>query len=823
MRLLLVLFSIVSLLSVQAQMPHQPSAAEIYQDMKKLAVLGNVLYLAAHPDDENTRFIAYSANEMLFNTAYLSLTRGDGGQNLVGPELREQLGMIRTQELLAARRTDGGEQFFTRANDFGYSKTPEETLEIWDKEKVLGDVVQVIRQFRPDVIVCRFPVSGGGGHGHHTASAMLGLEAFELAADPAAYPEQLETLETWQALRIVVNTGRWWNDKISAEDPGVVTIDVGAYNEVLGTSYTELASRSRTMHKSQGFGSTGERGEKIEFFEHLAGEEASVDLFEGYKADWSRVSGASTISQKIKILIDRYDLSDPAASISGLLGVHRELQRLSDDFWRVRKLAEVEQLIYDCSGLYLEAIANDYWASPGDSLSLTFELTSRASDDFTWTSFRIPQLDMEVKSEGGLEKNIARFHEQDILLPEDIPYSQPYWLTAEGTLGTYTVEDAELIGIPENDPALTVEFQLNFNGIKLNYSRPVIYKWNDPVNGESYRPFVVTPPVLMTFDQPSHIFTGSEEKEILIKVKAIRKGFEGKMFFEEADGWDVSPSIISLEFTDKGEEKSYSLKVRPTDSAAPTDLVTTVISEGKDYDQALNEIVYDHIPAQVYLPESNTKLVYIDIKRHGERIAYIPGAGDAIPEALRNIGYQVDELIEDEVTLENLKQYDAVITGIRLLNVDDRIDYYMPELLRYTEEGGTLVLQYNTRHRLKTEKFAPYPLTLSRDRVTEEDAKVTFLMPDHQVLNFPNDITQDDFEGWVQERGLYFPSEWASDYDAILRWNDVGEDAKDGSLLVAEYGKGHYVYTGISFFRELPAGVPGAYRLLTNLLSLGND
>lgn len=823
MRITLIILVLASLNSSLAQMPHQPSSAEIYQDIKKLGVLGNVLYLAAHPDDENTRFIAYCANEKLFNTAYLSLTRGDGGQNLVGPELREQLGIIRTQELLAARRTDGGEQYFSRANDFGYSKTAEETLEIWDKEKILGDVVRVIRQFRPDVIVCRFPADGGGGHGHHTASALLGREAFDLAADPEAYPEQLLTLKPWQALRIVVNTGRWWNDEISANDPGVVTIDVGAYNVVLGTSYTELAARSRTMHKSQGFGSTGERGEKIEYFEHMAGDNAEEDLFDGFEADWSRVHGTSTISQKVEILIDRYDLADPTASITGLLQIHRELNRLEDDYWKPRKIAEVEQLIYDCAGLYLEARSEDYWASPGDSLSLTFELTSRALDEVEWVSFHIPEIDVAIEVDSELALNVTFDQEYSVLLPDDLSYSQPYWLREEGTLGTYTVNDATLIGTPENQPALTVDFQVNINGLDLSYSRPVVYKWNDPVTGENYRPFSVTPPVFMTFDQPSHIFTGTAEKEVKINVKAIQANFSGKLFFEEKPGWEVKPSIITLNFSEKGEEQSFTLSVSPKETAVAIDLVATAISSAKEYSQGLSEILYDHIPAQVYMPAASTKLVYIDIERKGDRIAYIPGAGDVIPESLRNVGYTVDELSESEVTASNLKQYDAVITGIRLLNVDDRIDFYMPELLKYAEQGGTLVIQYNTRHRLKTDIFSPYPITLSRGRVTEENAEVTFLKPDHPVLNFPNKITEADFDGWVQERGLYFPSEWSAEYDAILSWHDIGEQAQDGSLLVAEYGEGHYVYTGISFFRELPAAVPGAYRLLCNLLSLGND
>lgn len=807
-----------------AQQPKQLASSEIYQKIQKLNVLGNVLYLAAHPDDENTRFIAYSANEKLFNTAYLSLTRGDGGQNLVGTEIREELGIIRTQELLAARRTDGGQQFFSRANDFGYSKTPKETLEIWDKDKILADVVWVIRKFRPDVIVCRFPTDGGGGHGHHTASALLGVEAFDLASDNSAYPEQLKYVDVWQPKRIVVNTGRWWKKDISADDEGVVAEDIGQYNALLGTSCNEIAAKSRTMHKSQGFGSTGTRGEQLEYFEHLKGEEAKESLFDDINTSWSRLKGYDYIGKFINDISANYDLNNPVKSIPLLIKLKNELKKLNDTFWKKKKIAEVDELIKQCIGLYIEAKADDYFTTNGDSVKVFFELINRSLPELKIKSITSGAIGYSSDKEQKLLKNENITIEQAFQIPNSIVASQPYWLQKEGTLGTYNVTDQLTIGKPENDAAISFTVVMEINGQDIVYNYPLIYKWNDPVKGESYRPFVVVPPVFVNFSEELQLFSNLEEREIELTIKAASINLKGNLSLTAPKGWKLAQATYDINLAKKGEEQKIKVMLTPSAEAELGDLKAEITVSGKTYNKALNTITYDHIPTQIYMPQAKAKLVFVDLKTKGNKIGYFAGAGDKIPEALTSIGYEVDELAENGLELDNLEKYDAIVVGIRAVNVNDRFGFIAPKLLKYVENGGTLVMQYNTAHRLKTDDFAPYTLKLSRDRVTEEDAEVIFLKPEHTVLNSPNKITKADFEGWVQERGLYFPNEWDKEkYDAILSWNDKDETAKDGSLLVTKFGKGYYVYTGISFFRELPAAVPGAYRLFVNLISLGNE
>lgn len=820
--LLAVLFLCFSV-SMYSQKPNQPDAAEIYHQLQKLNTFGKVLYLAAHPDDENTRFISYCANEKNYQTAYLSLTRGDGGQNLIGPELREELGIMRTQELLAARRIDGGIQYFSRANDFGYSKTAEETLEIWDNQKILGDVVRVIRMFRPDIIVCRFPDNNYGGHGHHIASTLLGIEAFDLAADAEAYPEQLESLDTWQVRRMVVNTGRWWNDTISADDPGVVIEDLGKYNPVLGTSYNEMAALSRSQHKCQGFGVIGRRGSQVEYFEHLMGDKAEQSLFEGVEADWSRVDetgGASSIMDQI---LANFDVSAPSDIVPDLIALRKKVNAFTDSHWKQIKLAEIDALIKDCTGLYLEAAAERPLGVPGDSIQITFEAVNRSPVNISLLSVASSRLSYEEEKNMNLENNLVM--EMDILAKssENAPISQPYWLVKPGTLGTYSVEDPALIGKPENDPAVEFKVQLEIDGNLLEYEIPLVYKFRDPVEGEAYKPFYFVPPVTMNFKEEIQVFY-NQVKENTLMIRAHSDGQKGMIKLNAPKGFAVEPAAVNIDLESAGDELDIPLVIVPAQSAEQGDLKASFLREdGQLIDQSLIQISYDHIPDQVYMPEAECRIVNIDLKKKGEQIGYIEGAGDVIPEVLSSIGYDVQILIEDNVKTMDLQKFDAIVLGIRALNTQDRIDYMMPLLLKYCENGGTLMLQYNTSYRMKTDNFAPYPLELSRDRVTQEDAPVKFLLPEHPVLNNPNRLSKADFEGWVQERGLYFPDQWDKQYDAVLSWHDEGESPKDGSLLIAEYGKGHYIYTGISLFRELPAGVPGAYRLLANLVSYGHE
>jgi LmbE family N-acetylglucosaminyl deacetylase len=804
------------------QQPSTPDAAHIKARLKKLNVLGSVLYVAAHPDDENTRIITYMANDRQVETAYLSMTRGDGGQNLIGPEIRDLLGLIRTQELLAARRIDGGRQFFTRANDFGFSKSATETFAIWNKDEVLSDVVKVFRQYQPDVIITRFPPDERAGHGHHTASAILAQEAFDAAARTDMFQGQLTELGTWQVKRLYTNTGRWWNTSINENTPGIVTLNVGGFSPVLGESFTEIAAASRSQHKSQGYGSKGVRGQQQEFLEYMKGERAEKDLFEGVNITWSRLKGGEKIQPLVDAVIKNFDTEKPYASIAALLQIRQAIMALSPGVWRERKLAEVERLIVDCAGVFIEVTADHYWVAPSQHVTASFELVNRSPVSITVSSIGSPGMGMDSTLNLPLANNVPLVFKSKKEVAATAGYSDPYWLQKAHTVGLFTVTHPDLIGKPENDPAISVAFHLTVDGQPLTVTRPLQYKWTDPVKAELTRPFEIVPPVFVNLTDNVLVFSDEQPRDVRVKIKsASEKSQSGNLKLQLPDGWRVDPAVIPFTLASRGEEDEKVFKVYPSRNEITSSLKAVAEVEGKVYDQALQTIAYDHIPTQTLLPKAQAKLVRINLKKEGHTIAYIRGAGDDVPAGLRTMGYDVWEMKNEEITAENLKRADAVVLGVRTMNTNTRAPFFMPVLLDYVKQGGTLVVQYNVNNDLKTDKFAPYPLTLSYDRVTEEDAAVRFLKPEHPVLNTPNKITERDFEGWVQERGLYFPNKWDDKFETVLSMNDKNDTPKDASLLVAPYGEGYYIYTGLSFFRELPEGVAGAYKLFANLVSMG--
>lgn len=800
--------------------PHQPNAAQLKLSLKKLNFLGSALYVAAHPDDENTRVIAWLASERLAATAYLSMTRGDGGQNLIGPEIRDQLGLIRTLELITARRIDGGEQFFTRANDFGYSKSADETLAIWNKDEILSDVVRVYRAFQPDVVITRFPPDERAGHGHHTASAMLAQEAFDMSGVTTAYPDQLTTLPVWKPVRVYTNTGRFFSNTIDENTPGVTTLNVGGYNALMGASYAEIAAASRSQHKSQGFGASGRRGDAQEFFELAKGTPSTSDIFEGVNTTWSRVKGGNAVQPLVEKAIREFDVEKPFRSVPLLLQIRKAIDKVEPGVWKERKLREVEQLIKDCSGFFIEVAAATYYASPGQSVILNYEIINRSPIEVIVQ--RLSSLDLKFDSAftTPLKNNVPLLFKSRKTIHPDKSYSDPYWLREPHELGRFTVNDKTLIGKPENDPAATIQVQVTIGGESLTFSIPVVYKWTDPVKGELYRPFEIVPPVFLNLADPVLVFGSDSPRQINVLVKSSTDGLKGDLSLHLPQGWRAEPSSVTVSLNKRGEEFLQSFTVYPSSTEMIGTARAVIAIGNKHYDYALQTIQYDHIPIQTLLPKAEAKLVRVDIKRMGSAIGYIKGAGDEIPLALRNMGYEVLEFKNGEVTAANLAKMDAVVLGVRAFNTNERLRFIMPELLDYVKRGGVLVVQYNTNFDLGS-IYSPYPLKISRDRVAEEDAEVRILKPDHPALNFPNKITQADFDGWVQERGLYFPDTWDKNFEALLSMNDKGEKPKDGSLLIAKYGEGYYVYTGLSFFRELPEGVPGAYKLFANLVSLG--
>jgi len=811
-----------------SQTPLKPNAAEIYESIEELNFLGSVLYLAAHPDDENTRLISYFANNVHARTAYLSITRGDGGQNLIGPEIRELLGVIRTNELLKARATDGGEQFFTRANDFGYSKHPDETLKIWDKEEVLKDVVKIIREFQPDVIINRFDAkSAGRTHGHHTSSAILSLEAFDLAADPNY---ESYNLKAWTTQRVFFNT-HWWfygsrEEFEKVDKSGMLSFDTGVYYPSLGLSNSEISSLSRSMHKSQGFGSTGSRGSDKEYIELLKGKMPSdqQNIFEGVDTSWSRITGGEAIGKILQKVQNEFDFNMPSKSIPDLVAAYDLIDQLEDPQWKNLKVKQIKEVISACAGLYLEAASDQAYATKGAQITLNLEAINRSDQKMTLTSVQlIPERrTVDLKQELSNNQSIKKKYEMNI--PADAEFTAPYWLEEKGSLGMYAVKDPSNVGRPVTLPNQKVTFTIDINGVPIDFERDVIYKYNDPVKGEVYQPFEIVPRAVSNITSKVVIFSEDQPKQIPVTVTGLQDGISGSVKMDIPKGWMVTPEKIDFQMTFKGEEASFFFTVTPTKNQSEGYIKPIVSISGQDFDKTLVDINYDHIPKQSVLLPSESKVVRLNLEKKGESIGYIKGAGDEVPRYLKQIGYDVTEILPQNISKAVLKQFDAIIIGIRAYNTVPELKVKQATLFDYVHEGGNVIVQYNTSRGLVVkDNLAPYMLELSRDRITDENAKVTFLNKDQEVLNYPNRITEEDFDGWVQERGLYFPNKWAEEFSPVLSFQENGDKPMEGSLLVAKYGEGYYMYTGLSFFRELPAGVPGAYKLLTNMISIGKN
>ncbi|MEO8760479.1 MAG: PIG-L family deacetylase [Bacteroidia bacterium] len=822
-RILLLSICLISIF-LTAQTSPQYNSAEILQKLKKLNTVGSVLYVAAHPDDENTRLLAYLSNERNLRTGYLSLTRGDGGQNLIGKEQGEALGLIRTQELLAARRTDGAEQFFTRANDFGFSKNPEETFSIWNRDSILADVVLTIRKFKPDVIICRFPTTGEGGHGHHTASAILALEAFDAAADPTKFSNQLAYVQVWQAKRIFWNTFNFGGTNTTSPDQ--LKIDVGVFNPLLGKSYGEIAAESRSMHKSQGFGSAKTRGESIEFFKLLKGEPATIDLFEGINQTWTRFTQTSKFEKTLNDVIAKYNPQNPEKIVSDLVFFYKQLLALDESdanikYWKTVKLKECETLLLTCSGLWMEAYAADYMAVAGNDVLITAQIIKRNNDEAKINSVDyFSQTDSTITLKLKTDSLYTFKHKEK--LATTIPFSNPYWLNEKHTIGMYTVNNKQLIGKPENDAAVKVIFDVTINDLNLKIERGLVYKYTDPVKGEVYRPFEVLPPATINISDKVFVFSSLTAKDISFTVKANTANVNGTVQIKAPEGWIINIKNPDFKLVNKNDEVIIDATLTPTKNSNDGKLQASVSIDGTTYTKSIRRIEYDHIPYQFILSDAEASIVHVDLKKTGNIIGYIPGAGDDVVACLKQIGYDVTLLTDELLSKENLSKYNCIITGVRAYNTNQRLQIHYNKLMEYVKNGGNLIVQYNTNNRIGPvgTKVGPYPFTISRDRVTDDNAEVRFTNPKQVALNSPNIITQKDFEGWVQERGIYFATDIDKNYETIFSMNDPKEKASEGSLIIGKYGKGNFVYTGIVFFRELPAGVPGAYRLFANLISL---
>ncbi|MGD0744832.1 MAG: PIG-L family deacetylase [Verrucomicrobiota bacterium] len=807
-----------------SQIAEPPAAPVILQELHGFREMGSVLYVAAHPDDENTQLIGYLSRGRYYRTGYLSLTRGDGGQNVLGPEFGDELGAIRTEELLAARRIDGGRQFFTRAIDFGFSKDYRETLRIWDRQQVLSDIVRVIREFRPDVVIARFSPVPGGTHGHHTASTVLAVEAFKLAGDPKAFPEQLDTLTPWQPKRLLWNSGGFQR---GGSATNLIQIDVGGKDPVSGESFADIAGRSRSMHKTQGFGnftgSGGGSGPRYESFALLAGAPATNDILDGVDDTWNRVPGGAEIGRLTDAAIAKFSPPDPAASVPALLEIKRHLATLaSDDPVVNEKRRQLDHTIQECLGLTVETTIHDAEVVPGEPLKMHLTATIQSAIvPVRWVAVRYPSIKAELTIGTELAAHQPVSRDAVERLPADTPVSQPYWLREEHGAGMFRVADPNLIGRPENPSVFPVDQVFEVGGQILVVPDRPMQVMADRAKGET-RQLNVISPVTLKLASDVGLFPPGAARPVVVEVTAARPDTAGVLRLDAPAGWEVAPATQSFRLGIVGDRTKFTFMVTAPSQPAIAGITAEAEVGGKRYDNQRLVINYPHIPLLLLQPPARLKAVCLNLAIHAHNVGYVPGAGDSVAQSLEDMGCQVTRLSGADLTTEQLKKFDAVVIGVRAFNVRTDLVSQLPALFAYAADGGNVIEQYNRPGRdLKTDQLAPYSLHLSSDRVTDETAPVTFLAPDHPALNTPNKITGADFDGWIQERGIYYPDQWDEHFTPILACSDPGEAPLKGGLLVATYGKGYFVYTGLVFFRELPDGVPGAYRLFANLVSLG--
>ena len=818
MRKLLSFLLILISFTASSQISKTYNSSEILLQLKKLNVLGSVLYIAAHPDDENNALLPYLANEKLYRTAYLSLTRGDGGQNLIGVEQGVELGLIRTQELLAARRVDGAEQYFSRAYEFGFSKNADEALRIWDREKILADVVWVIRKYQPDIIIKRFPGDARAGHGHHAASAILADEAYTAAADPTKFPEQFQYgVKPWQAKRIMWNTYNFGSNNTTSETQ--LKIDIGGYNSLLGKSYGEMGGEARTMHKSQGEGRPRRRGQSFEYFLTTGGDAATNDLMDGIVTDWKRINGGEAVQAMVNDIIAAYKPDQPELSVSSLVNLYKMIKELPVGNWRNKKLEEVQQLIEACSALFVEATSNQQNVVEGDTLKISFVFNKRKNIDAVLKGISIDNIDSTLSTALATNQNLAI---NKNLLVANKKISQPYWLEYPLKGGTFEVKDQLMIGKAENDPSFEATIKMSIEGTDFVIRRTVQYRVVDPVKGDTYQPIAVLPKIELSYANDNFISVNGAPVKAKIELKS-NSGDSGSyaVLQQYSKKWESDLSFFQYNTKDKENTKAVMFTPATTETNIAEE-INLKTSDGK-FGGYTKTIAYDHIPVITYFPRAKANLVKVDVKIIGKKIGYIVGAGDKVPQELEQMGYTVKILSEADLDDDNLKQFDAIITGIRAYNIYEYLSNKNEVLNRYVQNGGNLIVQYLKSNQVGSKKVVagPYPFTIDAGtRVTEEDAVVNFLLPQHSVLNYPNKITDKDFEGWVQERSTYQAVKTDEHFEMPIGMNDKGEKQSNGSLAIAKYGKGNFVYASLVFFRQLPAGVPGAYRLMANLIAL---
>jgi LmbE family N-acetylglucosaminyl deacetylase len=852
-------------LPLQAEEAFLTGTPAIRYALAKLNVLGSVLMIGAHPDDENNALLAYCSRGLKLRTGYLSCTRGEGGQNLLGPEQGALLGALRTQELLAARRDDGGAQYFTRAIDFGFTTSPQETFDIWGRDRTLADMVWVIRQQQPDVIVLSFSGTASDGHGHHQASAILGKEAYEAAGNPSMFPEQLKYVKPWRARRLMRSRFAPLNPPATppgrgpgavgaggagAAGPGrgpdpfpnqpVLTVETADFDPIIGRSYREISVISRSEHRSQGQGAAIAYGAAQNLVSLVEGEMPSKTLFDGIDTSWTRVPGAGRAGELIAQAQREFDDLHPEKTVAALLEARPAVASAARNGqqWAQWKLEEINQAIALCAGLHTEAQADAAAFVPGGTAKISLTALNRSALPITLAGIHLSGWGgtLDANPDAPVKNKLLEYNKPDVTavsvgISEKQPWSQPFWLKEPHEPGSYNIPDQTLIGRADILPEVTARFDFTLNSAPFSITEALHYRGADPSRGEYVRPVIVQPPVSIDLPAGNFVFPSGAARDFSLQIRALTANQSGEVRLETPPGWKVSPVTAPFQLKEAGAAQEVRFRLTPPDGTLSGRFKVVAKAGAVELSNGVDVIPYSHIPAQTVLMPAEGKLSAVPLKVLAKRVGYVMGSSDKVPEALRQMGCQVDLLDDKDLGSGNLSVYDAIVTGVRAYSVRPDLRAAQQRLLDYTKNGGTLVVQYNNSADARIspsvaealDHLGPYPFTFGRDdaRVTDEDSPVKVLLPNSPLLNAPNKITAADFTGWVQERGLYFSNKWDPKYETPLETHDQGKPELPGGMLYARYGKGAYIFTAYSWFRELPAGVPGAYRIFANLISAG--
>ena len=877
---LLLSFILYSLSFTQAQVRaiYDLGASGLGQKLKRLQTTASAMHTGAHPDDEDSALLAYLARRDQARAAYLSLNRGEGGQNVIGQELFETLGVIRTEELLQARRLDGAQQFFTSVMDYGFSKKREEAARIWGEKAVLSDMVRAIRMFRPLVIISRFTGTPADGHGQHQLAGYLTPQAYKAAADPTQFPEQIqEGLRPWQAKKLYVGEGFFR----SADNIPGLTINTGEYDPLIGRSYFEIAMEGRSQHKTQEMGTLELRGRQTSGLRLLDATSPRVtnetDVFDGIDTSITGIPklvgwNDDTIDAQLRNVqsaaakaLASYDPYNPGKIVPTLIEGLRDLRKarrqvaakmsvgqneaLADtDFLLAQKEREFSEAIQAASGIVVDASSDAETIVPGDKTGVAVRVFAPQGTIVKATSAMIqapqgwtvdnapaptPQPNQGFRPRDEAALNTYYF---TLSSPANASYTQPYWLESPRQNFTFnwSAPDAEK-NMPFQSPLARAEVKLDVGGEEITVTKPVQYRYADPIRGELRRDLNVVPLVSVGLDSDLLIAPLSpkaqKQKMVVSVTNDASRQTSGTVKLNLPSGWTATPASAPFDLKQKNQKAAVTFDVTiPANAKTGSyNIGASATVGGQTFNQTMQEIAYPHIQTHRRYAPAEVAVKVFDLKVAPVKVGYIMGSGDQVPAAIRRMGLDVTMLDEKDISTGNLSRFDTIVVGIRASQVRPDFVANNQRLLDFVNGGGTLIVQYQQPDYI-AKNLAPFPAKmesvtkgsqrLSNVRVTDENAPVRILVPDHPIFNYPNKIAPSDWEGWVQERNLYNFSSFDARYTPLLESHDEGEPESNGGLVYARIGKGIYVYNSYSFFRQLPTGNPGAYRLFANMLSL---